>query len=363
MLLSYITIIETAVPTFGYTQDCLSSFYMRSAERETDRRKIRMVAAKSGIDTRYSVIQDFEKEPEQFAFFPKSISLEPEPPLSKRMEIYRSEASKLSLDAIFKIKNLDTLKDKITHLITVTCTGLFAPGLDIEMIRALDLRPNIQRSSINFMGCNAAIIALKNADSICKNQPGAKVLIVCTELCTIHFQKNFTSDYILSNLLFGDGAAALVVSAEPENYHSNLIRIDRFDSFILHQGYREMAWQLSETGFVMNLTSYVSELINGHMKTMLDEISLDPSTITDWVIHPGGKRILDDFCEALALDNERLGDSYKVLREHGNMSSPTVLFVLKSVLENKAKKVPGQKVFSAAFGPGLSVETMQLSYV
>src|SRR6185437_7951648 len=121
-----------------------------------------------------------------------------------------------SIKAVEKIQNFHSIKKTITHIITVTCTGLFAPGLDIELIRYLGLNTNIERSSINFMGCNAAILALKNADYICKSNPNATVLIVCTELCTLHFQKKYNDDYLLSNMLFGDGCAAVLVTAQPK---------------------------------------------------------------------------------------------------------------------------------------------------
>ena len=132
---------------------------------------------------------------------------------------------------------------------------------------------------------------------------------------------------------------------------------------ILHNGYRDMAWQLSETGFIMNLTSYVPGLIKENILPMLDKIGLLPSAIAHWAIHPGGKKIVDDFAVALSLDKIVLKETYEVLKNFGNMSSPTVLFVLKQVLEKTKDAQLGEKLFSAAFGPGLSIETMQLQYV
>ncbi len=122
------------------------------------------------------------------------------------------------------------------------------------------------------MGCNAAIIALKNADAICRSQPDANVLVVCTELCTIHFQKQYNDDYLLSNLLFGDGAAAVLVTSKPSGDYLHQVEIDAFNSMILHNGYSDMAWRLSETGFIMNLTSYVPDLIRKNIKPMLKSV-------------------------------------------------------------------------------------------
>ena len=361
--MSYITAIETAVPDHCFSQEKLASFYINSTDDPVNKRKIKIVAGKTGIENRYSVIGDFDKEPSDYVFFARNVDLLPEPGLSQRMDLYRKHATKLSVKAIEKIAGFDSIKNEITHLITVTCTGLFAPGLDVELMRELGLKNSVQRSSINFMGCNAAIIALKNADAICRSEPNAKVLIVCTELCTIHFQKRYNDDYLLSNLLFGDGAAAVIVGSQPDGGFGHDVKINAFNSMILHNGYKDMAWQLSETGFIMNLTSYVPDLISGNIQPMLASIGVKPEDVNHWAVHPGGKRILDDFAMALEMDRCKLKASYQVLKSYGNMSSPTVLFVLKDILQNAMPEHKGDRVFAAAFGPGLSIETMQLSYV
>ncbi|WAC15131.1 UbiA family prenyltransferase [Dyadobacter pollutisoli] len=361
--LSYLAAIETAVPDYAYSQESLTAFYLKSTDDLTNKRKIRIVAGKTGIDTRYSVIPDFDKEPEEYTFFNKTASLLPEPSLTQRMQLYQQHATKLSKAAIEKIGGFEDIKKDITHLITVTCTGLFAPGLDVELMRELDLNPTIQRSSVNFMGCNAAIIALKNADAICKSEPDAKVLIVCTELCSIHFQKQYNDDYLLSNLIFGDGAASVLVTSKPAGNYLHHVKINSFNSMILHNGYSDMAWRLSETGFIMNLSSYVPDLIRKNIKPMLQSVGLKPDDYNHWAVHPGGKRIVDDFAAALELDKCFLAPTYNVLKNYGNMSSPTVLFVLKEVLEKAKLENRGNKLFAAAFGPGLSIETMQMQYV
>lgn len=361
--LSYLSSIETAVPEYGYAQETLADFYLRSTDDLTTRRKIRIVAGKTGIDKRYSVISDFDKEPGAFEFFSKNASLLPEPGLTQRMQLYQQHATSLSKKAVEKIADFEHIKKTITHLITVTCTGMFAPGLDVELMRELGLDPTIERSSVNFMGCNAAILALKNADVICRSNANAKVLVVCTELCSIHFQKRYNDDYLLSNMLFGDGAAALLVSSKQDDKYLHTVQIDGFNSMILHNGYSDMAWQLSETGFIMNLSSYVPDLIRRNIKPMLDAVGLRTGDYRYWAIHPGGKRIVDDFAAALELDKCVLGPTYQVLKNYGNMSSPTVLFVLKEVLEKAKPEDKGERIFTAAFGPGLSIETMQLRYV
>jgi predicted naringenin-chalcone synthase len=132
---------------------------------------------------------------------------------------------------------------------------------------------------------------------------------------------------------------------------------------ILHNGYSDMAWRLSETGFIMNLSSYVPDLIRKNIRPMLQSIGLKPDEYKHWAVHPGGKRIVDDFAAALELDKCFLAQTYNVLKNYGNMSSPTVLFVLKEVLEKAKSENRSDKLFAAAFGPGLSIETMQMQYV
>ena len=362
--MSYIVAIGTAVPKYLHEKKAIIRFFQNSTEDETTKRKIKVVAEKSGIDTRYSVIPDFSLNADEFTFFERTPLLEPEPDLSKRMAIFKKEALDLSLKAVNNIPDIKNTKQKITHIITVTCTGLFAPGLDVELIQALNLSPSTVRSSVNFMGCNAAIMAMHSAHAICEGSKDATVLIVCTELCTIHFRKIYSDDYVLSTSLFGDGSAAVIISAQkPKKPFFENVRIEGFHSQIIHKGVNEMAWQLSEKGFIMNLSSYISELISGSLLPLLEAVNIDPKKIDLWAVHPGGKKILDDFSKVLKLGEEELKESYETLREFGNMSSVTVLFVLKRVLENNRKAKKGTKLFSAAFGPGLSIETMQLSYV
>jgi alpha-pyrone synthase len=360
--LSYITSIETAVPDFCHAQEALAAFYMRATDDNSIKRKIKAVSEKAAIEKRYSVLKDYSSEPKDFTFFPQTATLEPLPGLNQRMAVFKTAALELSLKAILKIRNFEQQKKTITHIITVTCTGLFAPGLETELIKVLDLSPHTQRSSINFMGCNAAIIALNQANNICNTIPNAKVLVVCTELCTLHFQKNYSDDYILSTALFGDGAAAVLVDANPPK-DNRPVKINGFYSQLIHEGENEMAWQISESGFIMNLTSYVSDLINGQMQNLLAAVSIDPAKIALWAIHSGGKRILDDFSKTLRLAPDSLKESYAILKNYGNMSSATVLFVLKQVLENNRHVPANSAIFSAAFGPGLSIETMHLNYV
>jgi predicted naringenin-chalcone synthase len=276
------------------------------------------------------------------------------------MKAFRAYAAPLSVKAIDEC--LNGFKNKnITHLITVSCTGMSAPGLDLELIERLGLPATTWRTSINFMGCYAAIHALKLADAICKADMNANVLIVCVELCTLHFQKKYTPDNIASGILFSDGAAAVLVTGKDEDDGMN---IDHFYSSVSFKSKQEMVWELSSTGFLLTLSGYIPELIeedfNHIVNECLVETSLKKEDITHWCIHPGGKKILEAVHNSLQFTNGQLRDCYDILREFGNMSSPTILFVLKKIRESLNKE-QRNTIFGAAFGPGLTIETFVLS--
>ena len=199
--MSKIISIATGVPAYKHRQEDIFNFADTVySTNETDSRKLKFLYRHSGIDTRYSVLPDYSTSAEDRQFYSKSNNLEPFPDLEKRMQWFACNATKLSVKTI-----LDCIEGKIevagiTHLITVSCTGMSAPGMDLEIMEALNLSPNIFRTSVNFMGCYAAIHALKIADALCNNDTTANVIIVCTELCTLHFQKENSIDNITSTL-------------------------------------------------------------------------------------------------------------------------------------------------------------------
>lgn len=204
------------------------------------------------------------------------------------------------------------------------------------------------------MGCYAAIHALKIADAICSSDPSAQVLIVCTELCTLHFQREATMDNITSSLLFGDGSAAVLVTSNDSSLPG--LYVDGFYSEIIAKGKRDMAWELSSSGFLMTLSGYVPDLIEEDFAAVVQRALGDRliKDVTHWCLHPGGKRVLEAVSKSVGIDQQALQPSYQVLRQHGNLSSATILFVLKELLH---QKVSIRSMFGAAFGPGLTVET------
>lgn len=359
--MSKIISIGTAVPAYQHQQDHILDFMQRVyAPDERNRRKLKFLYRKGGISTRYSVVPDYSLPAQQWEFYSPTENLEPFPSLEKRMQWFQRHAALLSKQAI------DQCLEKapaitITHLITVSCTGMSAPGLDLELMELLQLPATINRSSINFMGCYAAIHAMKVADAYCKADKNAVVLIVCTELCTLHFQKEATIDNITSSMLFSDGAAALLVSGNQE--HEG-VSINHFYSTVALKGKSDMAWQLSSKGFLMTLGGYVADLIeedfNGLVHNALTNAGLTQEAITHWCIHPGGKKIIEAVHKSLGFTNGQLQPCYEILKDYGNMSSPTVLFVLQKIIEALDHKQEN-KIFGAAFGPGLTMETFILS--
>jgi predicted naringenin-chalcone synthase len=277
------------------------------------------------------------------------------------MDWFNEHAADLSAATIVNCIKDRIDKSEITHLITVSCTGLSAPGLDLQVMQLMELPQHIVRTSVNFMGCYAAVHALKLADVFCKSSANANVVIVCTELCTLHFQKKPSVDNITASLLFGDGCAAVLVQNDAGKEKG--IRIDSFFSDVSFKGKKDMAWELSSQGFLMTLTGYVPDLIKEDFKGLaakaLDAAGLGINDITSWCIHPGGKKILDSIACSLNIDQSAFKNSYEVLHDYGNMSSATILFVLKKILDEIALAPARGKqvIFGAAFGPGLTMET------
>lgn len=358
----YINLISPENPEIAIPQPAIANFMEKAMQLdEHDSRKLKAIFRMSGIQKRHTVIPDYQHADEKlWQFYPSPGNGADLPNTEQRMKLFEKHALPLaqkSLKNVFKKYK----KEEFTHLITVSCTGMFAPGLDIQLIKKAGLNAGIERTAIQFMGCFAAFNALKSAHHICRSEPDAKVLIVCVELCTIHFQSNFTEDNLLANTLFGDGAAAVVVSNE---ITKNALEMKAFKSVVDDDSEQEMAWNIGNLGFEMKLSSYVPNVIANKISALsselMEKLHLTLADINQFAIHPGGKRILQAVEQGLKLPVEINKAAYKVLKEFGNMSSPTVLFVIYELLSTIR---PGDKVLSFAFGPGLTMESMLLESV
>jgi predicted naringenin-chalcone synthase len=367
---SYINAIGTAVPQYKIAQAEIVNFMARAHQmREAEKRRLIALYRASGIQYRHSVLPDFGQS-ESFSFFPDNDSLEPFPGVQQRMNLYRQEALGLSLSAVrdcLKAQK-EIAEEDITHLITVSCTGMYAPGLDIELIDKLGMSTQVQRSCINFMGCYAAFNGLKAADHIIRSDADAKVLLVCTELCTIHFQKEKNEDNLLSNALFADGSAAVLLSGKAAKGMAQL-SLEQFHCDLAPEGSQEMAWQIGDMGFEMKLSAYVPDVISQGISRLTQQLlhkmqrksGNSPQISPDYyAIHPGGKRILAVIEEELDLTKEDNRFAYEILRNYGNMSSATVLFVLQAICQALTPADQDKHILSFAFGPGLTMESMLL---
>ena len=357
--------ISTEVPFYKHTQQHLLEFMSGAYNAgEKENRILNYLYKHSGINTRYSVIPDFTLPITEWEFFPRFPDLEPFPDLDYRMQWFKQHAMPLSLKCANKCIEGVIEKKEITHLITVSCTGMSAPGLELELMEAMGLNSNTSRTAINFMGCYAAIHGLKMATDIVNAQPAAKVLLVCTELCSLHFQKKFAQDTIAAPILFGDGSAAVLVCSDNDPHRG--MRIDSFYSEVLKDAKGSMAWNISSSGFVMTLDADVPELFRADIGPLkinaLAKAKLNEDDIKYFCIHPGGKRVLEAVGKGLSLSAEDLCFSYEVLRDYGNMSSASVLFVLKGMWRILLSD-PGAHVFTAAFGPGLTMESVIMTSV
>tara|TARA_B110000503_G_C7146100_1_gene413037 strand:+ start:723 stop:1829 length:1107 start_codon:yes stop_codon:yes gene_type:complete len=347
--------IGTAVPENRFLQADLAKWmHQRLNPMDTRMRRIfQALYRKTKIEKRHSVLQDFHKDCSKPALFKNSNT---EPKVEERLAIYDQEAVTLAEKAIEEcLKSYD--KNKITHIITVSCTGMSAPGIEIELKKRLELKQSVQTHAVNFVGCYAFFPALKMADAFIQSNSKANVLIVAVELCTLHFQNKDSDDHLLSNSLFSDGAAACLCSAELGKGIS--LKLTGTDQLLIPKGENDMAWNIHSEGFLMKLSSYIPQLVDegikGLIETLLQPKRLLRKDISHWAIHPGGRKILE-VCEAeLQLDSKELDASYSTLKNYGNMSAPTILFVLQEMLKTE-KLINGEKLFTCGFGPGLTLE-------
>ncbi|HEX2793716.1 MAG TPA: type III polyketide synthase [Croceicoccus sp.] len=267
------------------------------------------------------------------------------PPTSARMAVYAKEAPDLVMQAA---EGLGPLHE-VTHLVLASCTGFVAPGIDQIVARRLGLAPSVERTLVGFMGCYAAVAALRTARHIVRSEPAARVLVVTVELCTLHLQADDAVDEILTMLLFGDGAAAAIVSADPVG-----IALGDPFSATLPDSEDLIGWTIGDTGFDMTLSGAVP----GHIREAIASGVMrrafgDPATVDGWAVHAGGRTVLDAVEQGFDLAPDALAESRAVLRDFGNMSSATLMFVLARVLADDRRVDNG---VALAFGPGLAIE-------
>ena len=283
-------------------------------------------------------------------------SSEPGPTTRERMELYAEHSGPLAVEAAEKsLADASVEPSEITHVVTVSCTGFDAPGVDIHLFDQLGLSPSAQRLNVGFMGCHGAINGLRAALGLASFQPSAKILLVAVELCSLHFKFQWDPKRMLGNALFADGAASLIV--EGNSSQRTVCSLADTASYLIGDSREAITWEVGDFGFDMSLDSAVPPLISANLRPWLEQWLSDRghslASIQSWVVHPGGPKILDAVEVALGLGKEDLNNSRAVLAEHGNMSSPTILFVLQRFLKQQSK---GPHL-ALGFGPGLMAET------
>ncbi len=355
--MSYIT----GLPEFAFPERVLSQeeamriACQNQAESEKQSRVLKRIYRDSEIDNRYILEESYSYLTGKSNYGETT---------RDKMEIYEKQSAILSQIAVERFFHRNQFeKSKVTHLVTASCTGFSCPGWDISLIKSTGLSPFIQRTHLGFMGCHAGINAMRVADSICKADPEAMVLVCLTELCSLHFQRNWEASYIRSNALFADASCAFVVQAREEETLPSARLIDSA-STIIPDSQDTMGWRIGNHGFMMDLDSKVPNIlrdsVQGWILDWLEASGTDFDSIDHWAIHPGGKSILRALQKSLNLTEQQMNGSKTVLREYGNLSSSTVLLVLRELwLEAMA----GDSVLMMSFGPGLTGEVYQLSFV
>ncbi|WP_410218433.1 type III polyketide synthase [Paracoccus sp. (in: a-proteobacteria)] len=272
-----------------------------------------------------------------------------------RMRQYEAAAPGLADEAVAGLQITDP--DRITHLIIISCTGLSAPGLDFHLMERFGLQKSIERTSVGFMGCYAAINGLRLARHIVRSDPEARVLMVSLELCTLHLQDTGDLEQVLSFMIFGDGCAAALISSDKEG-----LALESFKSVMVPDTSGHITWAIGDQGFDMVLSGQVPASIAQHLGQRMHDF-LPAEGIEDialWAVHPGGRSVLDAVQQAFDLPSSSLAHSREVLRTCGNMSSATVLFVLDAMMKDPESR-QGSQGCAMAFGPGIVAETMRFS--
>lgn len=352
--------IGTAVPKHSIGREEAVRYiteYFSISEEETQR--IKALYRMTGVKKRHSVLLRVPEGgtlEERQKFMPYPSNRPTGPPLSERMGEYEREAAPLAVASSKEaLAESGVAPEQVTHLVTVSCSGFYAPGWDFRLMEVLGLSPTVARTHVGFMGCHGALNGLRVADSFAANDPDAVVLLCATELCSLHYHYSFEPEHLVSNALFADGSAALV--GKGAHRHDNGVwRVHGTGSCLIPDSADGMSWRIRDHGFQMSLSPRVPSLIEGNLgpwvETWLQQYGYAIEDIRSWAIHPGGPKILTSSAKALGITIDDLPHSRAVLADYGNMSSPTILFIVERMRIADAPR----PCVALAFGPGLVVE-------
>ena len=348
---AHINRIATAVPPHD-VHDAFVTLARTLLPDERSRTVFERMAERSGIAHRHAVLRPGRVERGEMddaGFYRRGAF----PSTAARMRLYEEFAPALAAEAVAR---LGADLDRVTHLVAASCTGFSAPGLDLQIARRAGLRADVERTLIGFMGCSAAVPALRAARHIVRSDPQARVLVVCCELSSLHLQESAVLEEVLSFLLFADGCGAALVTAEPAG-----LALEDFRNAVIPDSAGFITWHVGDTGFEMHLSGRVPGRIAAVLREEAERGGADgllrgvpASEYGLWAVHAGGRTVLDAVEQGLELGEGALRHSRDVLREFGNMSSATVLFVLERILREAAPA--GTRGMGMAFGPGMVAE-------
>jgi predicted naringenin-chalcone synthase len=349
----YLNRIATAVPEHD-VHDAFSVFAEKMLIDPRLRTVFRRMVSRADIAHRYSFLNP-QKDSGQFPSHDANEFYRPGnfPSTARRMELFEQSAPVLMRKAVDRLALDEKERSGITHVLVTCCTGLYAPGLDFEIVEHLGLSTEVERTMVGFMGCYAAINALKLARHIVRSDPKAGVLMLNLELCTLHFQETQELEQVLSFLVFADGAAASLITAREQG-----LALDSFKAVTVPNTRGLITWKIRELGFDMLLSGQVPAELGRALHQ--DELMAERDDIDLWAVHPGGRSILDAVEKTLDLPVDALAASREVLSCFGNMSSATVMFVLQRIMQQAR---PRQRGCAMSFGPGLTAETMRFHAV
>jgi predicted naringenin-chalcone synthase len=358
--------IGTAVPDTVIRQadahDIARSLCCRTKEHET---WLSSMYDGTGIDTRRlclseQVVGDIIRGTRRSGsvFLPSGEPDDRGPTTAERMQHYALSAPPLALAAADKaLRSSRMPASALTHLITVSCTGFLAPGLDAALIRGLGLDATVQRTHVGYMGCHGALNGLRVARAFAGADPGSCILVCAVELCSIHYHYGWDPQKMIANAIFADGAAA-VVGAPPDAAPAGAWQAAASGSILVPNSTDAMTWTVGDHGFEMTLSRRVPGLIAIHLRPWLqdwlDGQGLTRAGVASWAVHPGGPRIVAAVEESLGLSRDATAVSRAVFADFGNLSSPTLLFILDRLITTGAPR----PCVALGFGPGLTVEAL-----
>tara|TARA_B100000378_G_scaffold57649_1_gene42604 strand:+ start:49381 stop:50487 length:1107 start_codon:yes stop_codon:yes gene_type:complete len=358
---AHINRIGTANPPHA-VHAAFVDFVTNTIEDKRERRLFERMVERSGIGQRFSYLQPVTLPDGTITDTEGFYGTGEWPSTALRMARYKTYAPELAVSAIHAL-DPGIAEAGITHLVVASCTGFMAPGLDQSIVQRMGLDPGVERTVVGFMGCYAAVNSLRLAHHIVRSTPSARVLVVTVELCSLHFQRSDNLQKLLSMLLFGDGAASALVTADAGG-----IALTDFRAATIGATADAITWDIGDQGFDMHLGGEVPARIAEALRREAASSASDgllrglkPGDFDLWAVHAGGRSILGAVENGLGLDGDALDGSRSVLNDFGNMSSATLMFVLARLLRERGQSDAPQNGLAMAFGPGLAAESFRFT--